>query len=296
MDTQTLRLFCDVAELGSFAEAARKHDRDPSQVSRIIAGLETQLALRLFSRSTRRLALTEAGERYLQRVRPILDDLAAAEDEAKQLASVPSGRIRVTASIAFGQLWLMPRLGDFYRRYPEISLEVVLSDLNLDLIAGDIDLAIRLSPNQQSNLVGSQLLETRYRVVASPDYLENCSPLTTPEDISHHDCVVLNLPNYRSRWLFRQQAEQTPMAVKVQSRLMASNALALRDCLLQGLGPGLVADWVVAGDLESGALWDVFPGWQVAATDFGTGAWLLYPSRQYLPQKTRVMIDYLKTR
>lgn len=292
MDLQTLTLFCDVAELGSFAEAARKQRRDPSQVSRIIAGLEQQLALRLFTRSTRRLSLTEAGERYLLRVRPILDELSAAEEEARQLTQVPSGRLRLTASTAFGQVWLLPRLGEFYRRYPDINLDIVLSDENLDLIAADIDLAIRLAPSLQSHLVGRQLLQTRYRVVASPHYLAHNARLHKPEDITQHNCVVLNLANYRSRWLFKQLG-QTPLEIKIQSRMLVSNALALRECLLQGIGPGLVAEWVIAAELANGELQDIFPDWQISATDFNTGAWLLYPSRQYLPQKTRVMIEYL---
>lgn len=293
MELRTLKLFIDVAKLGSFAEVARQQDCDPSQVSRAIAALERHLQVRLFKRSTRKLSLTEAGTRYLARIKPLLEELGYAQEEARQLNQTPSGQIRITASTAFGQVCLLPLLPAFYTTYPDIELELRLTDSNVDLFNDDIDLACRLAPSFQSDLIGIKLLDTQYRVCASPAYLDKQGPIERPEDLLHHQSVVLTLPQYRSSWQFKNTKRQVT-EITIPSRLAVSNALALRECLLQGLGPGLAANWLIDKPIQTGALIDIFPDLQVTATDFQTGAWLLYPSRQYMPAKTRVMIDFLK--
>lgn len=293
MDLNALELFIEIAKSGSFAEAARKLDRDPSQVSRTISALELSLKFQLFKRSTRKLSLTEAGERYLMRVKPVIEDLRDANEEARQLNESPAGLLRITASTAFGQTCLLPLINEFYQRYPEIELELRLSEENLDLYSQDIDLACRLSPSFQSDLVGLRLFDTSYKVVATPEYIKKQSPIAKPSDLNHHQCIVMNIASYRSRWFFKSAGAQISEA-KIRSRLAASNALALKECITQGIGPGLIADWLVKKELAKGTLVDLFPQYQVSATDFDTGAWLLYPSRKHLPSKTRVMIEYLK--
>lgn len=293
MDIKSLELFIDVAETGSFANAARKHDRDPSQVSRTIAAMETQLRFQLFKRSTRKLSLTEAGERYLNRVRHVIDELDFAVEEARQLVQIPSGKLRITASTSFGQICLLPLLPEFYKRHPEIELDLQLTDKNLDLITEDIDLACRLAPGFQSDLIGVKLFDTQYSICASPSYIESHAPIKSPSDISEHDCVVLDLPSYKNRWQFLN-ANKSIEEVKIRSRICVSNALALKECLLYGMGPGLAADWLVKDEIQNGKLVKLFPDLRVSATDFSTAAWLLYASRKYLPSKTRAMIDYLK--
>lgn len=293
MDTQLLTIFLEVAKQGSFAAAARRGDRDPSYVSRSIANLEQQLNVQLFKRSTRRLSLTESGQRYLARVGPIMEELYLAEEEARQLTKTPSGLIRLTASTAFGELCLMPLMPAFYRQYPDISLDLRLSDSNVDLFADDVDLACRLSPSFQSDLIGVKLFDTCYRICASPAYLQGSRTLVEPTDLAQHHCVVFSLPHYRSRWLFRNKGADID-EVKIKTRFSVSNALALKQALLRGIGPGLAPNWLVDDEIQKGKLVNLFPKHQVTATDFSTGAWLLYPSRKYMPLKTRVMIDYLK--
>lgn len=295
MDIKTLGMFVDIAHTGSFAAVARKHELDPSQISRAIAALENRLQFRLFKRSTRRLSLTEAGERYLTRIKPVIDELQFAEEEARQINQSPSGVLRITASTAFGQICLLPHLTEFYRHYTNIELELRFTDDNLDLFAEDIDLACRLAPTFQSDLVGIKLFDTHYRVCASPEYLSTAPEISHPEDLTAHKCVVFNLPSYRSRWQFVNKRAQLT-EVNIPARLSVSNALALRECLRLGMGPGLIANWLVEKELDDGTLVDVFPKYRVTATDFDTGAWLLYPSRSYLPSKTRAMINFLKTK
>ena len=284
-----LRLFADVAQAGSFAAVARRRGVDPSIVSRQIKGVETALGFRLFDRNTRRLNLTEAGRLYLERVRGLLEELDAARQEATDVMSQPSGRLRITASTAFGERWLMPRMPEFAARYPGITLDLLLTDNVVDIAQDGIDLAIRLTPQPVGALVARKLMDTRYHVVASPDYLDRVGALSAPGGLRDRDCLLLPLPGYRSQWRFRRDGVVTE--VSVQGRITVSNALALHRAARDGMGPALLAGWIVEDDLKSGRLVDCLLGWEVSAADFDTAAWLVYPSREYVPGKLRAMID-----
>lgn len=295
MHTESLKLMVEVAQLGSFAAVARKLDLDPSSVSRTIASLEKQLGLRLFQRTTRRLELTEAGGIYLQRVTPLLNELEYALDEAQKASKEPSGNLRMTASVAFGQMCLLPHIPEFRRIYPDIKLDLQLTDSVVDLVGAGIDLACRLAPKFDSELVGTRLFDAHYHVCASPEYINSMPKLSHPNDLEQHKCVVFTLPDYRSRWIFKD-AESIKYSIPVNSDLSISSALALRECALSGMGPVLLADWLIEKDIAAGKLVSLLDKYQVTAEDFDTAAWLLYPSRNFLPTKTRVMIDFLKSK
>ena len=171
----------------------------------------------------------------------------------------------------------------------------MLSDAKLDLVAERIDLAIRLGPRIEADVVGVKLFDTSYRVCASPGYVAAAPPLSAPDDLRCHRCLRFTLPEFRTRWLFSGQDGETK-EVPVDGDLIVSSALAMRDCALAGLGPALLPDWLIAKDLASGTLADCFPDHRVAATSFDTAAWLLYPSRAFLPNKVRVTIDFLRQR
>jgi DNA-binding transcriptional LysR family regulator len=293
MEIDQLRLFVEVARRGNFAAVARDRAIDPSSVSRVIAALETELGVRLFQRTTRRVALTEAGDLYLNRVEPLLNDMEHARDEIRAASAGPVGTLRLTASVAFGRQCVVPLLPRFRAQFPRLKLELLLSDTNLDLVGERVDLAVRLGPSFDSSLVGVKLCDTRYRVCASADYLTTCKPLRRPQDLAAHRCLLLTLPEFRTRWLFRNQTGNvTPVAV--DGDLIVSNPLAVRDCALAGMGPCLLADWLIDEDVAAGRLVDLFSKYRVTATDFQTSAWLLYPSRTYLPNKVRATIDFLK--
>lgn len=293
MDLTALRAFVDVARRGNFAAAARVRNVDPSSMSRIIASLEEELGLRLFQRTTRRLALTEAGERYLRRVESLVDELDQARDDALAVGAGPVGTLRMTASVAFGRACVVPLLPEYRAAFPMLKLELILTDDNLDLVAERLDLAVRLAPSIDADVVGVRLFATRYRVCASPGYLEKAPPLAVPRDLRHHRCLLFTLPEFRSRWLFRA-ANARVQEVPVDGDVVISSALALRDCALAGMGPTLLADWLIDDDIAQGRLLDVFPAHRVAATSFDTAAWLLYPSRAFLPNKVRVSIDFFR--
>lgn len=292
MDLDTLSLFVHVVQRGSFAAAARDRNLDPSSVSRTIAGLEAALNVRLLQRTTRAMVLTEAGEQYFARIQPLLEELARVHDDTTSMRADPLGTLRLTASVSFGDTCLIPLLPAFQEAFPRLHLELILTDKTLDLVAERIDLAIRLAPSYRADVIGTKLFPTRYRVVASPAYVRRTETLHVPSDLDAHACLLFSLPDFRTRWLFRRHGAIIEQPVR--GTLILSNALALRSAALAGLGPTLLPDWLIGHALAAGDLVDVFPDYDVAATTFETAAWLLYPSRAYLPIKVRATIDFLK--
>jgi DNA-binding transcriptional LysR family regulator len=258
-----------------------------------MAKLESSLGLRLLQRTTRKVTLTEAGEVYLAHVEPLVEELGRARDVAGSIAETPRGTLRLTASVTFGQTRIVPLLAEFRALYPDIKVEGVFTDAVVDLIAERIDLAVRLAPTIEGDLIATKLMDTQYRVIASPGYLANRPRLVRPSDLIRHRCVLFSLRPYRTRWIFRNRAGQLE-DVPIEGDIVLAPASAVRDAALVGLGPALLPDWLIDEDVEAGRLVDVCPKHAVTATTFDTGAWLVYPSRAYLPSKVRVMIDFLK--
>jgi DNA-binding transcriptional LysR family regulator len=294
MDVSALATFVDVAHRLSFSEVARARRVEPSSISRVIAALESELGERLFHRTTRSLSLTEAGTLYLARVEPLVLRLADAAYEVQAIGRGPVGTVRLSASVAFGQVRILPLLASFRALYPDLTLELLLSDDTVDLVAEGIDLAVRLAPDVEANVIVSKLVDTRYHVVASPDWLA-AHPLAVPDDLTQQQCLRFTLPGYRDCWQFRD-ATGAVAPVPVDGKLLISTALGLRDAAVAGLGPALLADWLIEHELRSGRLVDCFPAHAVTATGFDTAAWLIYPSRSYLPISVRATIDFLRTR
>lgn len=294
MDLDLLRTLIAVERHGSFAAVARIEGVDPSSVSRRVAALEEALDLRLFERTTRRLRMTEAGRVYCDRVAPIVDALGEAADVARDVVTEPSGRLRVTTSVAFGERWLTPRLASFRAVYPQVEIELLLSDAMVDIAAEGIDLALRLGPRPEGALVAARLFDTRYRAVAAPSYIEDRAPPKAPVDLAEHDGILFALPKFGSDWRFRRDAGAPVEAVSPRRVLTISNALAIRRAALDGMGVALLADWTVRRDVEAGRLIDLLPDYEGAATDFEAAAWIVYPSRAYVPMRLRVFIDHLR--
>ena len=295
MDIHRLRVFIDVVHHGSFAAAARHLDMAPSMVTRSVAALERELGVRLMQRTTRRLSLTEAGVAYYERVRGVLEGLDRAGDEARATTGDVTGLVRMTSSVTFGQTVLVPLLPALRERHPGLRLELNLTDTRLDLVAERVDLAVRLGPAQDSSLVGQRLVPIRYRVCASPAYLAQRGRPRQPADLTQRDCLRQPLPGFRTQWKFRS-VDGALQLVDVDGWPMLSNALALHRAALDGLGPALLADWLVDVDLAAGRLVDLFPHHEVTAANFDAAVWLLYASRAYIPRRVRAVVEFLKQR
>lgn len=293
MELAVLELFIDVVRHGSFAAAAREHNLDPSSVSRAISGLEDELGLRLFQRTTRKLSPTEAGMNYFARVEPLVQELQAVHEFTADATGAPRGTLRVSASFSFGHRCIVPHLASFQKKYPDLTVELHLSDAIVDLVADRFDLAVRLGRPTDSTLIAQRLMRTKYYVCASPGYLKNAPPLRDPKDLSRHNCLLFPLPGFRSSFRFRQKNGKE-LVVPITGKTIISSGSALEECAKRGMGVALLAGWLVEDDLKTGKLVDLFPRHQVTATDFETSAWLVYPSRAYVPLKVRAFIEFLK--
>ncbi|MEM1424939.1 MAG: LysR family transcriptional regulator [Cyanobacteria bacterium P01_H01_bin.130] len=293
MDISVLHLFVEVMNQGNFAAVARARNIDPSSVSRAIAGLESELGIRLFQRTTRRLSPTEAGVLYFERIEPLLEEMQRAIDVTTEMSEQPKGTLRVTASVSFGHHCIVPLLPKFTARYPDLTIDLRLTDAVVDLLAERIDVAVRLGILSDSTLMAQRLIPTYYVVCASPSYLQKIGSLQDPQEISRHNCLLFPLAGFRSRWIFRNQMG-TRQEVPVSGNTVLSSAIALRQCAIAGMGLVLLPHWLVREELQTGQLINVFPNHEVTATEFHTAAWLVYPSRTYVPRKVWAFMDFLK--
>ncbi|MBS0535637.1 MAG: LysR family transcriptional regulator [Proteobacteria bacterium] len=286
-----LEAFAKVAETQSFSEAARRLRSSKSAVSRHVAALEAELGARLLHRTTRSLTLTEAGRGYYDRAARILADLAEANASVSQLQAAPRGRLRVNAPMSFGFLHLAPALGDFLTRYPEIELDVNLTDRFVDLIDEGVDVAVRIGSLTDSSLVARRLAVIRRVLCASPDYLERRGVPKTPDDLRAHDCLSNTNITITREWRFIHH-DGTPWPVEVQGRMSANNGDMLRVAALRGHGFVHLPTFIVGDDIRDGRLKSVLEPY--IAQDLTLNA--VYPTARHLSPKVRAFVDFLAER
>lgn len=293
MDLTALQILVEVSRAGSFAAVAEARGVAPSSISRSVANLEAEIGVRLFHRTTRRVSATEAGQHYLARVIPLVEELEAAREEAVDLSDKPTGRLRVTASTSFGQVVLAPLMRRFCDAYPGILPDLNFTDRQLDLVENQIDVAIRHGVLQDSSMISTKLMPVRYRLVASPDYLNRAGAPTKPEALKEHSLLTFPLSGFQDEWVLSRRGVET--SVMVMPRVLVNNAVGLREMSATGHGIALLADWTVSEALATGQLIEVLPNWRVSGALADAAIWIAYPSRSFLPSKTRVFIEFLKT-
>ncbi|WP_192384791.1 LysR family transcriptional regulator [Mesorhizobium silamurunense] len=282
-----IEVFVRVVEAGSFSAAARVLRMTPSAVSKLIARLEARLGARLISRSTRRLQLTPEGAAFHDSGTRILADLDAAEREAAAGAT-PRGRLRVNAYVPFGQHRLMPLLPRFLERYPEISVEAVLTDSVIDLMEERADVAIRAGPLRESRLMARKLGQSRMVVIASPAYLEAHGTPREPAD--RHNLLAFGFARHIDGLPFID-ADGAPIVVAIAGNAMVSDGEAMRLTALAGAGVARLARWHVAPDIAAGRLVPLLeefnPGDEepTHAVYVGQG--------KHLPARVRAFLDFL---
>ena len=230
---------------------------------------------------------------YFERIEPLVEEMQQAIDVAADISGQPRGKLHLTASVSFGLKCIVPLLPNLAALYPELTVDLLLTDAVVDLFAERIDLAIRLGLLADSTLIAQQLMRTHYSVCASPDYLKRSGQLEKPIDVEQRNCLLFPLAGFRSRWIFKDRSGELS-EVSVHGRTIISSAIALQQCAIAGMGLALLPHWLIDEDLQAGTLVNVFPNYDVTATDFSTAAWLVYPSRAYVPLKVRVFIDFLK--
>lgn len=301
MNWHNVEIFVDVMRTLSFTDVARQRDMAPSSVSRAIASLEDDLGVKLFQRSPRQILATEAGELFFQKVSGLVTGFAEAREAVREVTQVPRGTLRVTAPIVYGQKMLVPRLAEFRHRYPEIAVELQLTDRYTDLLAERIDVAIRLGELEDSNYVGQRLHGMTLRLCAAPAYLQSRTAPRTPEELADHDCLIFMRESGAHRpnlWRFRRcspNGQPGPTEdITINGQYRFNNSAALRQCALDGLGLIVLPDWLIGQDIRDGKLIPLLQDYEATSANFDHAAWLLQPSRGYQPLKSRVFIDYLR--
>jgi DNA-binding transcriptional LysR family regulator len=285
-----MQAFVEVVERGSFSAAASRRGLSGAALSKSLAQLEQHLNARLLNRTTRRLSLTDAGRAYLERCRSILRDVEEAELAAAQVAVAPRGHLLVSAPSSFGAMYLAAAFNAFLRRYPEVTLELSLTDRFVDVVQEGFDLSIRIAELPDSSLVARRLAPCRRVYCASPDYLARYGRPQLPSELAGHRCLLNTNSPRPGVWEFH--GEDGVETVAVAGPLSTDSGQILHAAVLDGQGIALLPTFYVGPDLRAGRLEAVLPAY--CHPDIGIYA--LYASRRYLSAKTRALVEFLAER
>lgn len=279
-----MALFVEVCKVMSFRKAAENLDMPSSTLSRRICHLEEAIGLRLLHRTTRKVELTEAGQIYFERCKRIVGEAKLAHEQLGEMLSNPSGTLRISLPVDFGTIFLTPILVKFAEHYPGINFEIDLTPRLVDLVAQNIDVAIRMGNPPDSNLIAHKLMQFRGKLFASSKYLKQHGIPEHPNDLVHHEC--LSFPNNTLWKLYRAEEK---IEVKIGARFMLNNVGMMRKLSLLGQGIIFTPYEVVQDDLNDGLLKPVLPEWQGDLLP----VYALTETR-LLPAKVRVFIDFLR--
>jgi len=287
-ELQQIEAFAAVAEHGGFAAAARALGRDASVVSRRIDALEARLGVRLLSRTTRRVALTEVGATYLRRVQTILAELAAADVEATEAAAAPQGLLRLALPAEFAQRWIAPWLADFLAEHPKLRLELSHSDRYVDLVAEGFDAAVRIGELADSRLIARRLAGFETMLCAAPSYLARRGAPQRPEQLRDHACLGMPKARFWPDWKLidgRQRSVQ-----RIDAAIVSDDGEGLLAACLQGAGILPAPQWLIGRELAEGRLQRVLPQWKI---DYDGAVHAVLPPGRLVPAKTRAFVDRL---
>ncbi|WP_300544399.1 LysR family transcriptional regulator [Maricaulis sp.] len=285
-----LRLFCSVAELGSFTKAAEREAMTPGAASKQITALEQRLQARLFDRTTRSVRLTDAGTALLERVRPWLDEYDALEEGVADTRSDPAGLLRVTAPVDFGARRLMPVVADFMNQWPKIEVRLSLADRMVDLVNEGIDVGVRIGNLPDSALIARRLAPACLVTVASPDYIARHGAPRHPDDLARHDVIVDR--NKPAPQILKFERDGEEAEVRVSGRLTLNGAVAAVSAAASGLGIACSPRWAAQVALDDGCVTEVMPDWAPEHRFL----WAVFPSNRYMTHRVRAFVDYLAER
>jgi DNA-binding transcriptional LysR family regulator len=310
-EAEQFSAFLAVVETGSFTAAARRLARDASVISRRVAALEARLGIRLLERSTRRVAPTEAGTIFRDKVRVAMDALEEAQDAARSMADAPTGCLRLSLPAGFGRKWIAPRLPDFLARYPALGVDACYSDRFVDPIAEQFDVCVRIGLLSDSRLIAQTVSTLRGMICASPAYLDKHPVPRVPADLHQHRCIGFTPLSTHPVWHLKREGDGTSRvatrenptragtraarptvehaSVRIQARLLTDDIDTAVYAALSGEGLLLGADWLVAEHLRTGQLREVLPGWQLR-NDAQLS--VVRASSRHTPAKTRAFLTW----
>ena len=283
-----MEMFARIVEAGSFSAAARDLNMGQPAVSKTIANLENRLGVRLLTRSTRKLSPTEAGTAFYERAVRAISEADEAEAAARGAGAGLEGRLRVSAPVTFSRLHLVPKLGSFLDAHPKVQLELLMDDRVVDLVAENIDVALRMGVLTDSALRARKLGHDERLVIASPSYLARRGTPRTPADLLEHDGVIYGQSAGGQEWLFWRGTSET--SVYLRTRLKLSAAEGVREAVLAGQGFAIASRWMFAPELKSGEVVSILEEWTLPPIDL----WGIYPSGRLTSAKARAFIKWFE--
>ena len=283
-----MAFFVLLAKRGSLSAVARELDITPPAVTKRLSQLEARLGVRLVNRTTRTLSLTGEGQVYLAHATRILDDIRVMEDEVSSSRAAPRGLLRVNATLGFGRTTIAPLISRFSKRYPEVEVQLQLTDRPIDLVEEAFDLGIRFGALPDTRLTARRILSNRRFLCASPAYLKRAGTPQTPEDLAQHSCIV-HRQNDDAWGIWRLMKGRREISVKVSGTLSSNDGDVVLGWALDGHGILLRSEWDAAKYLASGRLQVVLPEYAPPPADL----FAFYPSRQHMPARSRVFLDFL---
>jgi len=289
---QSMRVFAKVVEQGSFAGAGKLLDISNAVVTRHVADLEEHLGTRLLNRTTRRLSLTETGHAYLERVLQILQEIDDAEAIASAHSKKPSGTLRIYSHLGFGQTQLAQLLPAYASQYPDVILDVTLSDRTLDLVEDGFDVGIFIDIQKyDSGMIARQLGVSKALLCASPEYVRRHGEPRELADVSRHACLNFSYEQLRHHWPVKGPDGQT-IHIPVNGKVVSNSGELLRHCALAGMGIMIRPSFALGDDLAAGKLVRLLPEHELGCLSVV----MVYPSRRLLSAKVRSFVDYMAQR
>lgn len=284
MNIEHLKLFIRVAATNNISLAGNELSLSPAVASSHLNKLEEGLGVRLIHRTTRKVSLTEEGQAFLPYAEEVLASVDAASASIGVGESSPIGTLRIAAPASFGRMHLIPELKNFMLKYPDLVIDLRLSDTIIDMVEGGFDVAIRNADLKDSSLIARKLASDDRIVCASPEYLAMYGEPTSPEQLIHHQCIhFMNLDS----WVF--ETKKGPISIKIKGRLRTDNGEALRDACADGLGITINSKWSAYQLLQQGKLIQILEHYPLVSN---TAIWAVYPSSRLLAPKVRAFIDH----
>jgi DNA-binding transcriptional LysR family regulator len=282
-----MEAFVRVVDAGSFSAAARRLNVGQPAVSKSVAQLEDRLGVKLLVRTTRGLTPTEAGLNFYERARRSIEEADEAELAARGAGSGLAGKLRICAAVTFARIHLMPRIPQFLARHPDLEMEVVLDDRNIDLVQEGIDVGLRMGRLVDSTLTARRIATGRHVVLGTAAYFVRAGEPTAPGDLIAHEAVIYAQGSGGAVWTFRRDGAE--VAVTVKGRLRVTAAEGVRAAVLADAGIAIASDWMFAPELADGTVKSVLRDWELPSMEL----WAVFPTGRTATTKARTFIDFV---
>jgi DNA-binding transcriptional LysR family regulator len=285
---KAMQAFVQVVDSGSFSAAARRLNVGQPALSKSIAQLEDRLGVKLLVRTTHGLVATEAGLNFYERARRSIEEADEAELAARGAGSGLAGKLCVSAAVTFARIHLMPRLPEFLAQHPDLEMEVVLDDRNIDLVREGVDVALRMGKLEDSSLTARRIASCRHLVLGTPAYFERAGVPTSPGDLAAHQAVIYGQRGGGAVWPFRREGDE--LTVTLRGQLHVSAAEGVRAAVFANAGIAITSEWMFAPEIVNGTVKPVLQDWGLPPMDL----WAIFPAGRTAATKARKFADFVE--